>query len=244
MNIQPVILTCPSAANQLAFSKMVSDYSSYVHYRQNWPWNNPVVVMDTTLHKTMSRMYLECLFELLPLRVEIHDNCIGEDVGYGEIPSNYESIQHAANVALWQGAWTARETGIPYVMFMEDDIALSSRIVDFLGGMEWPAGCGMLSLYRPGNGHPEIDNKGAVDVDSYYGTQAVVFPTEVLTALEQTEREWMLKWPAGYDIRWSRAIRALGYSVNQTEKSLVQHIGRDSRLHGDGRFHETGVFLP
>jgi hypothetical protein len=242
-DVQPAILTCGAPSNAEAFSRFVASWrrdvvgisplSEAIH-----PYRNPVVVLDTTLHQELDGQYLQNLAALWPERVEVHQRCQVID------DSLYESIQHAAHRTLWLGLEQAEKVGAGYVLFIEDDVIFSSQFQAQLAGMRFPPNMGMLTPYLPGTGHPMTGKTTReVDIDCFYGTQAILFPVTALRYLRNTEPTWTREFSPGYDIRWSRAMRNLGFTVHQTEKSYVQHIGRASRLHSDDRFHESGVFV-
>lgn len=226
MEIVAVVLTCAAPSNAEAFERFTKSFDENVFL-------SPIIYLDISQYRDLSLEYMSGVYDrLLPRKMRIHARCMD---------NAYHSVQHAANEALSFGLENCPEDG--YVLFLEDDVIFSSQFHSYLEDMEFPDGCGMLSLYLPGGGHPTITTSGAVNVDAFYGTQAVLFPYKALKELMDTEITWMQKYGAGYDIRWSRGMRDLGYSVNQTEVSLVQHIGENSRLHGDGRYHRTERFL-
>jgi hypothetical protein len=84
-----------------------------------------------------------------------------------------------------------------------------------------------MSLYQPGAGY----GSHVIDPNRFYGNQCILFPRRVVQEMVDHWEEMMTNFLPGFDIRWSRFLASRGYRLYCTDRSYVQHIGKDSALH-------------
>ena len=150
----------------------------------------------------------------------------------------YDSVQEAANLALK----LALENSAPedYILFMEDDIAFSSRFAEKVANTYLGPETGFLTLYLPGNGY----GFHILDSSHFYGTQCILFTRKAVEEIILNREYMMANFLPGYDIRWSRFLAHKGYVLYCTDASYVQHLPRHSRLHQIDGTHLSHCFLP
>jgi GT2 family glycosyltransferase len=221
-SVQPVILSCgrdPELTARFA--------ASFRAARDGMA--PPIVIVDVSASPKLSARYLEVIASLDPQCVAVHPRQATGNL--------YESIQDAADFAL---ATALAETGehCSY-LFVEDDIAFSSRFSQRLRMVPVGDRFGFLTFYLPGNGY----GSSRIDPGHFYGTQCVLFPREAMEVLVREKAEMHARYLPGYDIRWSRYLAHKGYELRATERSYVQHLSSMSRLH-EGATHTSNCFEP
>lgn len=226
--IYPVILTCARGSDIIRdfTSSYQTELAGLVDFQR------PLIQVDVTIVKELDTGYLKSLAGLCSKMVVIHETEPNSTA--------YASIQQGAHQALFSALEMTEEND--YILFLEDDIRFSTRMKEFLSALQFPEGCGMYTLYLPGNGHAVIGKEGEIDAETFFGTQAVLFPRKALQQLKENLNYVLSTYPPGYDIQWSRGMRDLGYTINQAPESYVQHIGHGSMMHPD-RFHTSARFV-
>jgi GT2 family glycosyltransferase len=219
--IVPLILTCDRQTSLTA--KFVDSY------KQTFSGSNrPVVAIDLSSSPRISPDYLELILSLNPRSIHVHPREANMSV--------YDSVQEATNFSL---AHVLAETK-PHdlILFLEDDIRFSKNFLDELYRLPVAPDTGFVTLYLPGDGY----GGRVVNRDQFYGTQCILFPRwsveELVRDFEYIKDNFM----PGYDIRWSRYLAECGYTIYCTERSLVQHMGSVSRLHGHDS-HVSNCFV-
>jgi GT2 family glycosyltransferase len=191
--------------------------------------DQPLVVVDISASPELSPTFLASIAALEPRKVIIHPPYPGMSL--------YDSVQDAADFAL---ATALEETDLYcQCLFMEDDIEFSSHFLERLNAVRAGDGCGFVTFYLPGHGFGSTE----FDAGRFYGTQCVLFPRHSLELLVRDRFEMNTQFPPGYDIRWSRYLASKGYKLYATDRSYVQHVSDESRLHGH-RTHVSHCFLP
>jgi hypothetical protein len=190
---------------------------------------DPIVVVDVSASPKLSPAFLTVLSRLHPKAVIIHSR--PPEMNF------YDSVQDAADFTLQ----TALEemNGSSHCLFLEDDIVFSSRFASRLARLPTLEQWGFLTFYLPGSGYGSAE----IDPDRFYGTQCILLPREALEVLVRDRLRMNSEFPPGYDIRWSRFLASRGYKLFATEHSYVQHISRESRLHGQST-HASDCFIP
>lgn len=215
-NIVPVILTC--CQDNGYFEAFVKSYKG-----KTGTLPDPIVIVDLTGGNVLTPRYISLLNRLTPRAVHIHPRLESSETDpFSNDNIAYGSIEDAAFLALRMGA---AETE-PFVMFMEDDIAFSSKFETVLEGEVFDTSAGFYSLYQPGTGYGE----GEIDATGFFGTQCVLFPKEAAKLLADNSQEVIRNFRPGYDIRWSRFLASRGLKVYAMNRSYVQHIGTHSRM--------------
>ena len=225
--IQPLILTCPKPSQE--HNTFLDSYKTKV--LDFLP--NPIVVCDTTKYQLTESFKNNITSKLYPSLFIEHPREV-------DAISDSDSIERATMFSL-KTAIDNTNQDIEYILFLEDDVLFSSQFVSRLQQevelMDYTTG--MITLYSPGN---TFCNR-IIDPNSYYGTQAVLFPKHVVKSiLKDAEFIWA-NFPALYDIRWSRYIGHIGLKILSTQQSYVQHLGIESRIHNNAP-HQTSVFVP
>jgi hypothetical protein len=190
----------------------------------------PIVLIDQSGSSRLSAEYLSLVISLSPQVVYVHPAV--PDV------SRYDSVQEAANLALQLAYENSKEDD--YILFLEDDLAFSSRFADKVVNTYLGPETGFLTLYMPDNGY----GFHIVDPSHFYGSQCLLFTRKAVGEIV-THREYMMSnFLPGYDIRWSRFLGSRGYTLYCADYSYVQHLPVDSRLHNDGSSHRSNRFIP
>jgi GT2 family glycosyltransferase len=220
--VTPVILACDR--NHEITARFVESFRTARN-----GLDRPVVVVDTSASAKLSTGFIGMLQSLEPKIVAIHPPQPSMNF--------YESVQDAADFAL-RTVLEESDDGCD-CLFLEDDIVFSSRFPDRLAQVRPDNGLGFLTFYLPGNGF----GIGPIDPNRFYGTQCVLFPRRSIERLVREKDEMHAQFPPGYDIRWSRYLASKGHTLYATERSYVQHLSTQSRLHGHGT-HVSHCFVP
>jgi len=221
-SVQPVILTCDSGTSLTR--EFVDGFRNVRHALKP-----AVVLIDQSRTTDLSPAYLRMIASLEPCVVRIHPPEASV--------SAYDSVQAAANIALALALEKSSETD--YILFMEDDIAFSSRFAEKVVNTYLGPETGFLTLYLPGDGY----GSDVVAPTSFYGTQCVMFTRKAVSEIVHDRAHMMANFLPGFDIRWSRFLASRGYVLYATDWSYVQHLPGVSRLHGH-RSHSSRRFLP
>ncbi|MDA9504185.1 hypothetical protein XI09_05285 [Bradyrhizobium sp. CCBAU 11386] len=144
----------------------------------------------------------------------------------------------AANVAL-EMAWRHSD-GDQYILFIEDDVVFSSKFAHMVTNTYLGPETGFLTLYLPGHGY----QSHIIDPTHFYGTQSILFTRKAVGEIVAGRDEMMTTFLPGYDIRWSRFLAHKGYVLYCRDRSYVQHLAANSRLHDHGRSHASALFEP
>jgi hypothetical protein len=187
----------------------------------------PVVVVDLTASNRIPRDYLELLMRLAPKAIHVHPRATGM--------SPTDSINDAAFYVLQCGLLELEDR--KYLLFVEDDVVFSSRILGYLSTVELDAQTGLLTLYSPGGGY----GSELIEAYRYYGTQCVLFPRDVLQPILDHRQEMEHRYSPNYDMRWAQWLGSRGYKICASARSYAQHIGRRSRL--GCNFHSSETFV-
>jgi hypothetical protein len=176
-----------------------------------------VIVIDLSTIDRLSPGYLELVCSADPVAVYIH----AKDPGL----SSYDSVQSGIKTVLESALQETKEEDS--ILFLEDDVVFSSRFLETLQALKMPHDAGFMSLYQPGAGY----GSRIIDPNRFYGTQCILFPRPVVQEMADQWEVMMTNFLPGYDIRWSRFLASRGYRLYCTDRSYVQHIGKDSALH-------------
>src|SRR3979411_772616 len=152
--------------------------------------------------------------------------------------SAYDSVQEAANAALKLALQHAAPDD--YILFLEDDVAFSSRFVDKATNTYLGPETGFLTLYTPGDEYGFL----LAEPGRFYGSQCLLFTRKAVEEIVLNVSFMMASFMPGYDIRWSRFLGARGYVLYCTDFSYVQHLPRKSRLHDHSGNHISNRFVP
>jgi hypothetical protein len=220
--IRPVILTCEGEPSGLR--RFVLGFANVRHVL-----NPPVVLIDQSRSPRLSGAYLAQIAALEPEAVYIHPR-----EGDG---SDYDSVQHAANLALAL-ALSAAETD-DYILFLEDDLLFSSQFAEKVSNTYLGPETGFFTLYLPGDGY----GSDVVQPSRFYGSQCLLFTRAAAGAIVAGREEMMARFPPGYDIRWSRFLAHKNFVLYAASHSFVQHQPGLSRLHGHAS-HMSNRFVP
>ena len=221
-SVLPVILTCET---DLSLTRtFVTGFRNVQHVLQA-----PIVLIDQSKAPKLSGEYLSVVASTSPAAVYVHPRESGM--------STYDSVQEAANLALELALGHAADGD--YILFLEDDIAFSSRFADRVVNTYLGPETGFLTLYAPGNEY----GFHVVEPSRFYGTQCLLFPRRAVEEIVSNTQYMMANFMPGYDIRWSRFLAHKGYVLYATDFSYVQHLPRNSRLHGGGT-HMSHRFVP
>lgn len=227
--ILPVIMTCPQ--------EQETSKKSFASFKEKAQTNlpAPVVTIDTSNPDfPLTPEYQNVInAEVHPAAVRLHEKEEGM--------TNYLSAQEAAHWVLKNGLDYADDT-IQSILFFEDDIQYSSKLIRRLEQLQFPDTTGFIALYTPDEEYHGVAKSPnqlyKIPIDRFYGTQAILFPKTVIQLLTQ-EKKQVYSYTAGYDIRWSRYLRDQGYSMYATYYSYVQHLSQGSRLHPQQQSNHT-----
>lgn len=220
--IVPVIMTCP--LNLQLTRRFAESYAA-----SGLP--APVVSLDLTASQRVPPTYWQLLDQLAPRACYVHPRVEG-------VP-NYESVQDAAHYVLEVGLTELRRDE-QYLLFIEDDVLLSSKLSSVLTTITKNPRMAFTTLYQHGKGY----GGSVVTPGSFYGTQCLLMPSIVAERLLEKRTELEKTYPPGYDIRWSRWLAwhewLRIYCI--PGKSYAQHIGTRSRLGCTG--HHSEIYEP
>lgn len=135
-SVLPVILTCE--LDLAVVRTFVTGLRNVQHLLKP-----PVVLIDQSQSPRLSGDYLGCMVATTPGAVYVHAREPGM--------SAYDSVQEAANLALKLALEHAAADD--YILFMEDDIAFSSRFAEKVVNTYLGPETGFLTLYTPGDGY-------------------------------------------------------------------------------------------
>ena len=250
--ILPAVMTCSNDMQETR--RFVETYNQSLGIMENVL--RPLVSIDITSNNTVDLEHKNLMDTMTPYKIIIHEREYGytnQQGVYTEFditqdsegqPSadsvwhKYNSVQQGTNFLLEHALKYAKKEKAHYVLFLEDDIEISNRINEVLSDPKVEADCGFLSLYGPANSWPWV-----IPVNSFYGTQAILFPIKSLEHM-MNHRDEMMGYRPGYDIRWSRFLRDKGYQMYCTDPHYVQHIQGASRLHqGVSSVHTSNKFI-
>ena len=220
--IQPVVMTCALAILYLT-EQFVASYEE----RVGSALPAPVVSVDLTAGTSLPDQYLGLLDRLRPVAVTTHPRLSGA--------TDFESINDAAYAALESGL---RETnGCEDLLFIEDDVLFSSKLIEFLSGLRLEPDTGLYTLYQPFSGY------GSTVIPSrhFFGTQCLVLPCRAAKEILADRHKGWLCPTLTYDLRWTRSLSFAGYKLYGAIKSYVQHVGIVSR-YGSGA-HRSDTFV-
>jgi hypothetical protein len=175
-------------------------------------------VIDLSTIDRLSPAYLALVSAADPVAVYIH----AKEPGL----SSYDSVQAGIKTVLERALQETKEEDS--ILFLEDDVVFSSRFLQTLETLKMPHDAGFMSMYQPGAGY----GSHIIDPNRFYGTQCILFPRHVVQEIVDHWDVLMKNFLPGYDIRWSRFLATRGYRLYCTDRSYVQHIGKDSALHG------------
>jgi hypothetical protein len=220
--VAPVILACDRDA---ALTRRFAE-----SFRSVRDWmEDPLIVVDVSSSTKLSRAFLQSIALVEPKLVQIHSRPYGVSL--------YDSVQDAAQCAL---TTVIEESGLECnCLFLEDDVVFSSKFAGRLGAARLAEGDGFLTFYLPGDGFGSQE----IVPERFYGTQCLLFSREAVELLAREREEMWARFPPGYDIRWSRFLASKGYKLYATERSYVQHLSTESRLHS-GATHASNSFIP
>lgn len=222
-SVLPVILTCDS---DVALTRLFVTGFRNVQYALK----SPVVLVDQSKRPKLSAEYLSLIASIGPEAVYVHPLETGMNA--------YDSVQEAANRALALALDHAAQDD--YILFLEDDIAFSSRFAEKVVSTYLGPETGFLTLYVPGAGY----GSDVVEPSDFYGSQCLLFTRKAVSEIVQNLAFIMANFMPGYDIRWSRFLAHKGYVLYSTDFSYVQHLPRQSRLHDHKGNHISSRFIP
>jgi hypothetical protein len=222
-SILPVILTCD--ADVALTRTFATGFRNVQHALKP-----PVLLVDQSKRPQLSGEYLAQLASLGPQAVYVHPAEAGM--------SPYDSVQEAANHALALALQHAQAGD--HVLFVEDDVVFSSRFAEKVANTYLGPETGFLTLYAAGEGY----GSDVVAPSHFYGSQCLLFTRQAVAEIVHNVRFMMANFMPGYDIRWSRFLAHKGYILYTTDFSYVQHVPRQSRLHGHSGNHISNRFLP
>jgi len=216
VRIVPVVLTC--ARNLDYVERFVSSWCLSDCDRLG----PPVILLDVTTSPSLAPAYLELLLRLGPRDIAVHGPVHGMSQG--------DSVQDAAFAALSLAVRHLRddERG---VLFVEDDIIISSELPARVADLSIDPDAAFYTFYQPGDGY----GGGAIPTSivqsgRFFGTQCILLPTTSARLILDHRAEIERDHPPGYDLRWTRFLVGRGRVAYSSERSLVQHIGVESRL--------------
>jgi hypothetical protein len=207
-HVVPLILTCERP--------VAADFFGSFHTVRTG-MQRPVIVIDLSTIDRLSPCYLALVSSVEPVAVYIH----AKEPGL----TSYDSVQTGIKTVLERALQETTEEDS--ILFLEDDVVFSSRFLEILQTLKMPHDAGFMSLYQPGAGY----GSHIIDPNGFYGTQSVLFPRRVVQELVDHWDVLIRNFLPGYDIRWSRFLASRGYRLYCTDRSYVQHIGKDSALH-------------
>lgn len=219
--ILPVMLSC--ARNKVFVEQMLQSFDEQVG--EALP--SPTLVVDLTGSQRLPGDYFALLSKLSPASVHIHPRAQGL--------SDKESINDAAFFALECGLTEMKDQ--EFLLFLEDDILFSSQFIPYLKDLKVEGDAGFVTLYLPGNDY----GTSVIEPYKFYGTQAVLFPKEVIQVILDNRKEMEAKYSPNYDLRWAQYLGSCGYKLYAAPQSYVQHTGTSSRL-GSG-YHSSCSFV-
>lgn len=227
--ITPVILSC--AAETGYTRRFVESYLNQV----GWRLAPPVVIVDLTRGNRLPGSYLNLLADLKPRAVHIHPRITGDGT---YLVNDYDSVQDAAFYALDKGLEEA--AGEDWFLFLEDDVEVSSELVNWLTGTSLDPHAGFYSLYQSGGGY----GSRVIPPSRFCCTQCVLFPKRSVE-LVLSNRRLTEDMPKGYDTRWALLLgRVLKRQLFASDLSYVQHFGAESRLGSPSGRHRSDRFVP
>ncbi len=224
--ITPVILTCDG---NIAF---VRTFVESWEHRNIGSWlPKPVVVIDRSkrVRKSVEEEYNSLIAKLQPREVVVHEQYISPYP-----PTRLtESVNDAAFLALSEAVRLSSEEE-SYVLFLEDDIVFSGLFETTLRGYTLPDNAALLTFYRPRGSIGDYGDRQILTPEEFYGTQCVLFPRKAINELLKHYSD-LKQIPrglrrVGYDNIWVNHLGKKGMTVHSTEKSVIQHIGTESRL--------------
>jgi len=229
--VVPIVLTCARSLEYVrAFTRSWRDLES----QDALPIRSPIVVVDLTASPVLPGEYVDEIASLDPRVVVVHARLPNLSEG--------DSVQDAAFFALEQGVRHRRDEET-HLLFLEDDVVLSSRFQDGLYSCDPSPDLGYTTLYQPWDGYGAAGPVSSETVRGghFYGTQCLLMPFDSAGLLLEHRASIERDYPPGYDLRWSRFLVDRGRSIHTTEKSYVQHVGVVSRL--GCMSHRSNVFV-
>jgi SAM-dependent methyltransferase len=220
--ITPVILTC--ARNIPLVERFVDSFVAHV----GQALAGPVVVVDLTASCRLPGDYWPLIGRVSPSAVYMHTRPYGM--------SDKESINDAAFFSLACGM--QEMGGREYLLFMEDDILFSSRLITYLTGLHLESDAGFHTLYLPGGEY----GSAVIEPYRFYGTQCLLFPKHSVQLILDNREEMERRFSPNYDLRWAQYLGARGFKLYAAPQSYVQHMGAVSRM-GSGS-HSSCNFVP
>jgi len=220
--IVPAIMTCAKSGDYV--ERFIDSYLANV---RGLPC--PVVVADLTASNRLPWRYLSQLQRLIPRSIQIHPKVHNADA--------YTSINDASFYVLAKACeeLSPREK---FILFLEDDVIFSSKIMNYLGKTRLNPNAGFYSLYQP---RGEYGSR-LIDPHRFYGTQCVLLPEQSAKMLVQNQVEIEKTFDPNYDIRWSRFFARERKRLYASPFSYLQHIGVNSRMGCMG--HQSATFVP
>jgi hypothetical protein len=234
LRIRPVILTCEEQ-----FESKKNFIESFQKIKDNF--ERPVIFVDNFLEKEPSKEYLELLDKLNPEKIFYIKK-------YERSPDRYSNIQRFAISELF-------EKSLPYIkdamLFLEDDVIFSSKFADVIKKIRFPKNTGFITLYSPYHEYLPLKGNGLlqkVDHKKFYGTQAVLFPKNVIERLKCNFENLSKVKPEyghapGYDHNWAYFLGGENYELFATNNSYVQHMQGSSRLRQNAIIHTSYKFI-
>jgi hypothetical protein len=207
-HVVPLILTCERPVTAEFFASFGTVRTGMLR---------PVIVIDLSTKDRLSPGYLALVSSADPVAVYIHAK--------GPGLTSYDSVQTGIKAVLERALQETKDGDS--ILFLEDDVVFSSRFLETLQTLKMPHDAGFMSLYQPGAGY----GSRVIDPNRFYGTQCILFPRRIVQEMVDDWDVLMTNFLPGYDIRWSRFLASRGYRLYCTDRSYVQHIGKDSALH-------------